>query len=169
MPARRPGRKRHELEPPSPDCTTAEDAHHRRPDHSVRLSARASVIQVARLESSALQRPHRHLQGPHAPWPPAEDPHPTRQPRLSGHSGPGGPSNPHRPGTCDRHPAGSFPGGFRTPAPVDLAASVMAGIRNPTPLQWNRQIPVVRERANFRPQVPFPERVPDARPRCIPG
>jgi hypothetical protein len=41
------------------------------------------------------------------------------------------PSNPHRPGTCDRHPAGSFPGGFRTPAPVHPAASVMAGVRNP--------------------------------------
>jgi hypothetical protein len=42
------------------------------------------------------------------------------------------PSNPHRPETCDLHPAGSFPGGFRTPAPVHPAASVMAGIRNPS-------------------------------------
>jgi hypothetical protein len=36
------------------------------------------------------------------------------------------------------HPAGSFPGGFRTPAPVHLAAPVMAGIRNPTHFQTFR-------------------------------
>jgi hypothetical protein len=42
------------------------------------------------------------------------------------------PSNLHKPKTCDRHLAGSFPRGFRTPAPVQLAASVMAGIRNPS-------------------------------------
>ena len=74
----------------SPDCTAAEAAHHRRPDRSVQLSLRASVLQVATLKSSGLRRPHRNRRGLHAPWPPAEDLRPSRQTRLSGHSGPGG-------------------------------------------------------------------------------
>ena len=65
-------------------------AHHRRPDRCVQQSSRASVIQVATLKSSALRRPHRNRRGLHAPRPPAEDFRPTRQTRLSGHSGPGG-------------------------------------------------------------------------------
>lgn len=60
------------------------------PERSVRLSLRASIIRVVTLESSALQRPHRHLRGPHEPWPPVKDLRPTRPTRLSGHSGPGG-------------------------------------------------------------------------------
>jgi integrase/recombinase XerD len=44
-----------------------------RPNRFVPLRSRASVLQVARLESSALRRLHRNLHGPHAPWPPAED------------------------------------------------------------------------------------------------
>jgi hypothetical protein len=117
---------------PSPDCNTAKGAHRRRLGRFVQLRSRASAAQPTTLKSSALQRPHRNLRGPHVPWPLAEDLRPPRQTRLSGPSGPGVTVKSHRPETCDLHPAGSFPGGFQTPAPVHLAASVMAGIRNPS-------------------------------------
>ena len=130
-PARRPGRGCHNLEPPltglqrrrrsAPSAAgslrAAEVSDLRRTARNTGiLSPSTAASQTARASRALATSRRITTRSPNAFYPATADE--------------AEPSNPHRSGSCNLHPAGSFPGGFWTLAPVHLAATVIACIRS---------------------------------------
>ena len=83
----------------------------------------ASTSQPTTPKSPALQRPHRNATAPASLACPSTSIIPIASRNTAAAAADRRTSNPHRPETATLHPAGSFPGGFRTPAPAHVIST----------------------------------------------